>query len=238
MRPAPSVSNHQPKPPPKASGKFSTERSLFSVIAREIGASCSIAMTSPLKSLLDSVRHAIKTENWLCGLALALTLPDLCATIEGGRKVQVLVRYSKWWNENFGETYRYGESQEEYVNGLEVYLLRCAYLRQGIDSVDPKQVDKYNRTVDKFIFIRPLSHDSSEHLKRDGISVQLDIKKFCEDICSKVTEWNQNVLNNNEAMHARALQLLKIYSMMPSNAPASGESESLFQSIQDTHILD
>jgi len=103
-----------------------------------------------IETLLDSVRAAVETQNWLAGLALTLTLPDICASIEDPKKKR---RYSEWWNDNFGESYRYGKGQKDYVTGVEVYLLRCAYLHQGSDSSDPDKVEQYEATIGRFNFV-------------------------------------------------------------------------------------
>ena len=163
-------------------------------------------MTSHLKPLLDSVRAAAETQNWLAGLALTLTLPDICASIEYPNERH---RYSKWWNDHFGDDYRFGTAPNDYVTGLEVFLLRCAYLHEGSDSADPKKAAQYQATIDKFNFVRG---DAYSHLKIDGTRVLLDTSIFCEDMCLRVEKWEQTVLSEGDAaMQDRASKLLKIY---------------------------
>ena len=163
-------------------------------------------MTSQLRPVLDSVRAAVAAENWLAALALTLTLPDICASIEDPDQKY---RCSKWWDNNFRASYRYGEGEKDYVTGAEVFLLRCAYLHEGSDLSDAKQVERYEATIDKFNFVRS---DAYSHLKIDGSRVLLDTSIFCEDMCLRVEKWEQTVLSKGDAaMQDRASKLLKIY---------------------------
>jgi hypothetical protein len=168
-------------------------------------------MNSELKPLLDSVRRAVETENWLAGLALTLALPDICASIEVGRAKPPGVRYRDWWKDYFGESYRYGESQTDYLNGEEVYLLRCAYLHQGSDLSDPEKAECRKTVIKEFNFFLP-SDPSDPALKRDGTRLLLNARRFCEEMCSRVKEWDENALSNGTAeMQKRLSELLKIY---------------------------
>ena len=49
---------------------------------------------------------------------------------------------------------------KDYVTGVEVYLLRFAYLNQGSDSSDPEKVEQYEATIGRFNFVlsRTLLH--------------------------------------------------------------------------------
>jgi hypothetical protein len=170
-------------------------------------------MTSNLQLILDSVRAAVTSENWLAALALTLTLPDICSSIEDPDQK---CRYSKWWDNNCRASYRDGDGEKDCVTGVEVFLLRCAYLHEGSDSSDPKQVQKYEATVDRFNFV--LSNDSSSHLKIDGTRVLLDARTFCLDMCLRVEEWEQTVLGEDSNMQERASRLLKIYALAPFSA--------------------
>ena len=42
---------------------------------------------------------------------------------------------------------------KDYVTGVEVYLLRFAYLNQGSDSSDPEKVEQYEATIGRFNFV-------------------------------------------------------------------------------------
>jgi hypothetical protein len=169
---------------------------------------CPTAMTSQLKPLLDSVRDAVKNGNWLAALALTLALPDICTSIEVGDKKKKRGReyYAKWWDDNFGKRYKYGNNPGDYLTGIEVYLLRCAYLHEGSDISDSDDVKNRNATIDKFQF-----SVSNYHLKMHGTRVQLEARTFCLDMCSQVEKWDATLPSTDSDIQNRASELLKIY---------------------------
>lgn len=196
-------------------------------------------MTSHLKPVLDSVRDAVKAENWLAALALTLTLPDICASIEVGSDKKVSDRYSEWWDRHFGRSYEYegktedGTLERKWLSGLDVYCLRCAYLHQGMDSFDDRPAKPAN-----FNFVRPSESDTAHHLQKIENDIQLDVRKFCEDICSKVEEWDETVLRKDDAvMQDRASKLMKIYALMPISAKSISRAEVQYPLVKDGRVL-
>jgi hypothetical protein len=154
--------------------------------------------------LLDSIRAAVKDENWLAGLALTLMLPDICGKIETPKKC-VGQRYARWWDKNFKDSYQYGPN--DHVKGEEVYQLRCAYLHEGRELQANKK--EISATIEKFKFVA-----SAHHLEKDGKTVLLHVKQFCEDMCSRVEDWEKDVLSQNSRMQHRADALAKIYFLL------------------------
>ena len=174
-------------------------------------------MTPDLEPLLNSVRDAVKTRNWLAGLALAMALPDICGRIQFPR-THSGDRYKKWWRTKFGTSYRYGKAPKDYVTGGEAYLLRCAYLHEGSDVADAKQFKKLFKkslaTIDRFKFVISDHHLKTEQTrvgKKSKTAVLLRAEDFCEDMCSAVEKWDKKVLSKHPKMLARASKLLKIY---------------------------
>jgi len=161
-------------------------------------------MASQLQPLLHSIRAAVNDKNWHSALALTLTLPDICARIETGQKGKR--RYIKWWTDNFGHSHAYGSGPSEHVKGEEVYLLRCAYLHEGSDSLDAADRQKLNALIEKFKFVI-----SNDHLKKQRTTVLLNVQTFCLDMCSRVEGWEKNVLSKDPNMQNRADELSKIY---------------------------
>ena len=176
-------------------------------------------MTPELQTKLDSVRAAVETQNFRTALSLTLALPDICASIEYPNAPR---RYNRWWDDNFGQSYRYGSGRTDFLNGVEVYLLRCAYLHEGSDSLDPKSVIKHQPKIVDFTFV--VSDDPSFHLKIDGTGsrLQLNAATFCLDMCSRVENWDNTVLSKDPGMQAQASKLLKIYA--PLRVTASTQS--------------
>jgi hypothetical protein len=194
-------------------------------------------MTSQLEPVLDSVRTAVTSENWLAALALTLTLPDICSSIEIGRdkkKGHVGDWYGKWWDNYFGKSYSYGDGQTDFVTGVELYLLRCAYLHEGSDLSDPNSVKKYKATIDRFNFCA----SDDQHLKKHGTRVLLSARKFCSEMCSRAEKWEANVLSKGDAaMKGRASELLKIYEPLQVSAEAISKVEVAFSLLEDGRVL-
>jgi hypothetical protein len=59
-----------------------------------------------LKPFVNAVRDALAQKNWYAALALALTLPDICANLEQPEERRVGVRYTQWWNTYVGKRNR------------------------------------------------------------------------------------------------------------------------------------
>jgi hypothetical protein len=165
------------------------------------------AMASQLQPLLDSIRAAVNDGNWHAALALTLPMPDICARIETGQRGKKA--YFKWWTDNFGPSYGYGNGPSDHVKGEEVYLLRCAYLHEGSDSLDPADRQKLNALVEKFKFVI-----SNDHLKKEGATVLLNVRTFCLDMCLRIEAWESNTLSKDPSMQARAQELAKIYLLL------------------------
>jgi hypothetical protein len=167
-------------------------------------------MASQFQPLLDSITDAVKHENWLAALALALMLPDICGKLQWPEEEKGGKRYAKWWAHNFAGTYTYG-SASDYVTGDEVWQLRCAYLHEGSSELqnDKKELIP---VIEKFQFAI-----SRDHLKKEGTTVLLNVRTFCEDMCDHVKSWETKILSKDPAMRKRAEKLLKIYiSIYPS----------------------
>ena len=106
-------------------------------------------------AVISIERAAVKHENWLAALALALMLPDICAEIEwpgkkGGK------RYAKRWENRFANTYRYATGPSDYVTGKEIYRLRCAYLHEGSEVQSNRK--KLSVVIGKFQFVISKRH--------------------------------------------------------------------------------
>jgi hypothetical protein len=167
------------------------------------------AIASQFQPLLASIKAAVDQQNWRAGLALALMLPDICGKIETPEESPHW-RYVKWW-EKFGTTYEY-ESRDGATNRVkaeEVFQLRCAYLHEGSDSLDPDKVQEHRLIVEWFNFTV-----SNHHLRKVDNTVLLKVETFCQDTCSRVGEWEKSRVIGNLSKEKMAENLLKIYAFV------------------------
>lgn len=97
------------------------------------------------------IRSALQAELYDSALALALTLPDICAKVEYGKTSRD--NYIKWFDELVAEKFMYSATilpdnvitNYQMINGADCYGLRCAFLHSGVCIID-------------FIFIQASKH--------------------------------------------------------------------------------
>ncbi|AVZ31334.1 hypothetical protein [Nodularia spumigena] len=165
-----------------------------------------------MKQLKEAVRQAIAQGNWYAALATALTLPDICGWLEDPG-MRVGDRYKLWYDTYIKEEYsgKYNDSDKAeviFISGEDCYALRCAYLHSGQDDISKSDAVP----LDKFQFITPSKlGESSEYYAvkttdfvDDGNKIkisrklQLEVDKFCEDICRGVDKWEASVATRKD----------------------------------------
>ncbi|WP_241331235.1 hypothetical protein [Burkholderia cenocepacia] len=163
-----------------------------------------------MKRFTDAVRNAVAQENWYSALAIALTLPDLCAKLEtpneGSR-----VRYVRWYGEWVEAKYTFHAGLERtrhvFLTGLDCYALRCSYLHEGGGDI---QNQRAREALERFHFISPPRHGRPIHCNQFGGILQLQVDKFAIDIADSVDAWALNVSGNADVQE-RITSLLVIH---------------------------
>ncbi|WP_396615549.1 hypothetical protein ACHZ97_14850 [Lysobacter soli] len=138
-----------------------------------------------MQAITKDVRLALDAKLWRAALALALTIPDVCARLQGEKGRSAYVR---WFDAHVGDRYRrpIGPQQREYIfmDGRDAYALRCAYLHQQSLDTDEQEI---KHVVDKFkLTISPAGFPI--HLN-GGDPLQVDVRILCEDICAGADAW-------------------------------------------------
>jgi hypothetical protein len=146
-------------------------------------------MSSMVKKLIESVRSAIKSKNHYAALYTALALPDICCAIEYG--TTTARKYSDWWNKH--------AKYSGFLNGDDCYALRCAALHEGRDDITSQRMKD---ALDYYIFLTSGSHctlfkDHNVNGKKSSF-LQLNVEKFCEDICDTVDAWMFAIEKTND----------------------------------------
>lgn len=105
-----------------------------------------------MKRFTDAGRKAIADGNLYAGLSLALTLPDICASLEDPGPGKSQKRYESWckqWLEpKFTRKHSLTGTMLVYVRAEDVFQLRCSLIHSGTAEIKPKK-----RTgVDRFVF--------------------------------------------------------------------------------------
>lgn len=151
-----------------------------------------------MNNFIQSLNHSLATENWYAAITLALTLPDICASIDRpGQKIS-RERYAEWFDKYVGDRYimNVNDRKHIFMNGDDLYSLRCAVLHQGISKIDtPKE---NNRVKGKFIFHHSKVVTMHKLCHPESRSILIEIKIFCEDIIFGVSKWNSEVIADKD----------------------------------------
>lgn len=87
---------------------------------------------SNFEGKIDSVRLALKSGLYEPALALALSLPDICGSIEYPNDT-VTARYIKWSDQHIDMCKNAGARNE--FSGAALYQLRCRFLHNGHSNI-------------------------------------------------------------------------------------------------------
>jgi hypothetical protein len=135
--------------------------------------------------------------NWYAGLGLALTLPDICGFMESP-DLKSMRRYVSWCDKYLVPKYTRligaDDTVVRFLGGQDCYALRCAFLHEGVDDVVRQRA---HEALESFTFVVPNRAGISVHCNRfNGTLLQLQVDRFCEDLCNGVDEWMGAVAGN------------------------------------------
>lgn len=152
-----------------------------------------------MRQFIESVRKAIKDQNWYAALFIALALPDICGSIETP-ETPSKERYTGWFNRYLGKKY-----PNDFFTAEDCYYFRCTCLHEGIGQ-DRKARTTYEGAIH---FITPRK-GAVIHLNKHGNALQMQIDIFCNDVCEAVEEWLRMV-KEDESIRARLELLLNMH---------------------------
>jgi hypothetical protein len=147
-----------------------------------------------MEGLISAIKQAINCENWFAALFISLTLPDICGAIENP-KMENGKRYQSWFNKYFPQ------KNKNFFTAKDCWLLRNACLHAGSNKDARMAFEKVHFTV-------PGGPTVSNNVFNNVLQLQIDI--FCNDLCDAVTNWLNDMKNNNEVM-GRVSKLMKIH---------------------------
>lgn len=148
-------------------------------------------------AFVAAARRAAAEDIWFAAIALALTLPDVCASVDDPGPGKSKARFVRWWDDYMAFRYVVRPDPDEdyepftYVPGEVAYALRCSYLHAGTDVVssDGQRV-------------RFLGPPNSGHVGFDPKTgaVFLGLEPFVEWVCQAVERWLADRRDDPEAM--------------------------------------
>lgn len=170
-----------------------------------------------MEHLIAAVRDALAKESWYAALALSLTLPDTCASIEDPGPHKSSRRTIAWFDAHAAKYFRPSPPVgQQFLTGEDFWKLRCSFLHQGDFDVDPGVSPSHmfsalnrvklrvsNRAMMPARSMVSLSEESSE------TSYDLMVSDLGEWICRAVEEW-LSVARADSTKSKRLVELARI----------------------------
>lgn len=152
-----------------------------------------------MQQYLESIKLSLETKNYFGAIAMALTLPDICASVEYEGEGQNSVKYSKWFNKYLADTFTqifHDQDLSVVIFGAqECYAARCSFLHQGTHVIKGQRSLNYayTPTVSSVNFT---SIDKGKY-QRNGDILFLDVNFFCEAVINAVDNWMKEIRDDN-----------------------------------------
>lgn len=159
-----------------------------------------------MQQFVDSTRAAVNQSNWYAALAMALTLPDICGRIEEPT-AKSEPRFVSWYDRFLLARYQGhpGGTQHTFLSGSDCYALRCAFLHQGELGINDQRA---REALEHFQFTAPRL-GSFVHMNQVNNLLQLQVDRFCLDVCEGVEKWLASIVGNAD-IQSRLVKLAVI----------------------------
>ncbi|WP_286872955.1 hypothetical protein [Pantoea sp. UBA5035] len=160
-----------------------------------------------MKDLTDAVQQALKDNNYFSAMFIALSLPDICGSLETPKEKNG-ARAKRWFKENLGPKYMPNNRYEVMLN----------FRPDGIATLPPREAEKLKKepatvrfTPEMFWSLRnAFLHEASDKNKSVKFHIthsrtpmmmingalQLSSIEFCKDMCNAVTRWITKMQSN------------------------------------------
>ena len=148
-----------------------------------------------MRNFIEATKAAVAAGNWYAALTIALTMPDICGRLEDPSKGSQ-ARFVGWYDRYLLKCYQFevGSSQmlHTFLCGSDCYALRCAFLHQGEFGIDDQSA---RQALEHFHFTAPRP-GSFIHMNQYDMALQLQVDRFCLDVCDGVEQWLQDIQGN------------------------------------------
>lgn len=169
-------------------------------------------MSNRLKPFVTAMLEAEKAQNNYAAIALALTLPDICGSVDDPGIGKSKARYVKWWNTYASEPFdRLFPKQEEaapLIAGDDAWALRNAFLHAGQDRWEEPESDG-RRRIRKVRFIHCQISSLGSDQSSGTLYVAIDL--FVASVGEAIENW-LNDRSSDEQAQTRLKDLLEIMS--------------------------
>jgi hypothetical protein len=171
-----------------------------------------------MQRFTEAGRRAIKDGNLYAGLSLALTLPDICGSLEDPGPGKSQRRYERWCEQWFEPQFTSRANPLTgdpmiFIRAEDVFQLRCSLIHSGTAEIEASK----RSGVDKFIFF---DQTAGTHLNvfhnctLNGVQanlIQLKADLFSEEMFKAAEKWDAATVGDRN-IHAKKAKLLFIHS--------------------------
>jgi len=166
-----------------------------------------------MKRFTDAGRKALRGDNLYVALSLALTLPDICGSMEDPGPGKSQKRYEAWFTKWLAPTYcPHGSTVK--LTAHDCFQLRCSLIHSGSSDIDAKKVQDIESI--KFFDNTVRAHlNYAGGNKVNGVLqqtiLQLNTEAFCNDVFDAVDKWDVAIAADATIQKEKA-KLLTIHS--------------------------
>lgn len=152
-----------------------------------------------LEQFLSDIKNSLINRNWYSALSLALTIPDICSSVENP-DVRGKSRYIRWIEDNLHKIDLY-----KFIPASDVYALRCSFLHNGTNDISEQ---KAQQVIESYKFVYP-AEQLQMHLNKAGNVMQLDVAIFSLDMTLAAEQWI-DLNKDNTQMNKEATKIMTI----------------------------
>jgi hypothetical protein len=160
-----------------------------------------------MKRFTDAGRAAINAGNLYAGLTIALTMPDVCASLEdpgpGKSKARFIRWTDKWAVPRFTSFVGPNKTKHVFLDAEDLYQLRCSLIHSGSSEI----VADKRRAIRKAEFF---DDSTGNHMNQINDFLQLQASDFSRELFAAADEWDAAVACD-EAIQRKKKKLLKIH---------------------------
>ena len=153
-----------------------------------------------IDTYINDIKKSLSEELYFSALSLALTLPDICGSVEFPNK-QIHERYIKWYDNYIGSYLKEVSDKTSpgnpYLCGEVVYNLRNCFFHNGQPGIVTKKIKDESNKITKFLLFvgdsRGLQEFTISVLDMPFKAMVVDVSYLCDLICdAALYYYNEN----------------------------------------------
>lgn len=169
-----------------------------------------------MKRFTDAGRASIKSGTLYAALSLALTLPDICGSLEDPGPGKSKRRYERWCEQWFDLKYRISVrnvGDPTHLRPEDIFQLRCSLIHSGSAEVE---IDKRTK-IDRFVFFDETAGEHASLIRNVTFGGQradmvvLSADAFSQQMFESVDKWDAAMVSDPK-VQAEKEKLLFIHS--------------------------